>query len=89
MKWVVWTLHLVQLSAEALEYVLLVDLKDGLAFIEHGVDQHAQGVHIRSHVTADGQDVLRSDIFWVREAERREIGVPLFTNILGLKDRNT
>ncbi len=41
-KIAVWTLHLVQLSAEALKYVVLVDLKDRLAFIKHGVDQYAQ-----------------------------------------------
>lgn len=77
--------HLVQLPAEALKNVMLVDLENRLALIEYGMHDHAQRVHVRGRVTADGQDVLRGQVFGVGEAEWRKIGLPLFTCVLRLK----
>lgn len=77
--------HLVQLPAEALKYVMLVDLENRLALIEDSVHDHAQRVHVGGRVTADGQDVLRGQVLWVSEAERRKVGLPLFTCVLELK----
>lgn len=77
--------YLVQLPAEALENVMLVNLENRLALVEDGVHDHAQRVHVGGWVTADGQDVLRGQVFRVGEAERREIGLPLFTCVLRLK----
>lgn len=77
--------HLVQLPAEALKYVMLVDLENRLALIEDGVHDHAQRVHVGGGVTADGQDVLGGQVLGVGEAEWREVGLPLFTRVLGLK----
>lgn len=77
--------HLIQLPAEALKYVVLVDFENRLALIEDGVHDHAQRVHVGGGVTADGQDVLRGEVLRVGEAERREVGLPLFTRVLKLK----
>lgn len=77
--------HLVQLPAEALKYVMLVDFENRLALIEDGMHDHAQRVHVRGGVTADGQDVLRGQVLRVGEAEWREVGLPLFTCVLKLK----
>lgn len=76
--------HLVQLPAEALKDVMLVDLENRLALIEDCMHDHAQRVHVRGRVTADGQDILRGEVLRVREAEWREVGLPLFTCVLGL-----
>ena len=77
--------HLVQLPAEALKYVMLVDLENRLSLIEDGMHDHAQRVHVGGRVAADGQDVLRGQVLWVSEAERRKVGLPLFTCVLELK----
>lgn len=77
--------HLVQLPAKALKNVMLVDLENRLALIEDGMHDHAQWVHVRGRVTADGQDVFRGQVLGVGEAERREVGLPLFTRVLRLK----
>lgn len=79
------TPHLVQLPAEALEDVVLVDLENGFALVEDGVHDHAQRVHVGGRVAADGQDVLRGEVLGVGEAERREVGLPLLTRVLGLR----
>lgn len=76
--------HLVQLPAETLENILLIDLEHRLSLIEDCVHDHAQRVHVRDGVTADGQDVLRSHVFRIRQAEGGQIGVPLFTYVFGL-----
>lgn len=77
--------HLVQLPAKTLKNVMLVDLENGLALVKDGMHDHAQGIHVRGRVTADGQDVFRRQVLGVGEAERREVGVPLFTRVLKLK----
>lgn len=77
--------HLVQLPAEALKNVVLVDLENRLALIEDGMHDHAQRVHVGGRVTADRQDVLRGQVLGVREAKWRKIGLPLFTCVLRLK----
>lgn len=64
---------------------MLVDLENRLALIEDGMHDHAQRVHIRGGVAADGQDVLRGQVFRVGEAERRKVGLPLFTCVLRLE----
>lgn len=38
--------YLVQLPAEALENVMLVNLENRLALVEDGVHDHAQRVHV-------------------------------------------
>ena len=77
--------YLVQLPAEALENVMLVNLENRLALVEDSVHDHTQRVHVGGWVTADGQDVLGGQVLRVGEAERREIGLPLFTCVLRLK----
>lgn len=77
--------HLIQLPAEALKNVVLVDLENRLALVEDGMHDHAQRVHVGGGVTADGQDVFRSQVLRVGEAERRKVGLPFFTRVLGLK----
>lgn len=63
---------------------MLVDLENRLSLVEDGVHDHAQRVHVGGRVAADGQNVLRGQVLGVREAERREVGLPLFTRVLGL-----
>lgn len=77
--------HLVQLPAEALKNVMLVYLEDGLALIKNGVHDDPQRVHVRGGVTTNRKYVLRSQILWVREAEWRKVGFPLFARVLWLK----
>lgn len=64
---------------------MLVDLENRLALVEDGMHDHAQRVHVGGRVTADGQDVLRGQVFRVGQAEWREVGLPLFTCVLRLK----
>ena len=74
--------HLVQLPAETLKNVMLVDLEYRLALVEHSMHDDAKGVHVRDGVAADGQDVLRGQVLGVGEAQRRKVGFPLFTCVL-------
>ena len=73
------------MPAEALEYVVLVDLENRLALVEDGMHDHAQRVHVGGGVTADGQDVLGGQVLRVREGEWGEVGLPLFTCVLRLR----
>lgn len=68
---------------------MLVDLENRLALVEDGMHDHAQRVHVGGGVAADGQDVLGGQVLGVGEAERREVGLPLFTCVLGLKGDET
>lgn len=77
--------HLVQLPAEAFKDVVFVDLENWLALVEDGVHDHAERVHVRGRVAADGQDVLGGQVLRVGEAEGRQVGIPLFTRVLGLR----
>lgn len=77
--------HLVQLPAEAFKDVVFVDLENWFALVEDGVHDHAERVHVRGRVTADGQDVLGGQVLRVGEAEGRQVGIPLFTRVLGLR----
>lgn len=76
--------HLVQLPAETLKNVMLVDLENRFAFIEYSVHDHTEGVHVGGRVAADGQYVLRGQVLGVREAQRRKVRFPFFTCVLGL-----
>lgn len=66
---------------------MLVDLENRLAVIEDGMHDHAQRVHVRGRVAADGEYVLRGQVLRVRETKRREVGLPLFTCVLGLNEK--
>lgn len=77
--------HLVQLPAEAFKDVVFVDLENWFALVEDGVHDHAERVHVRGRVAADGQDVLGGQVLRVGEAEGRQVGIPLFTRVLGLR----
>lgn len=69
---------------------MLVDLENRLSLIENGMHDHAQRIHVRGRVTADGEDVLRSQVLRVGEAEWREVWLPLFTCVFrlrGVEDR--
>lgn len=79
--------HLVQLPAEALKDVVFVDLENWFALIEDSVHDHAKGVHVRSGVAADRQNVLRGQVLGVGEAEGWQVGIPLFTRVLRLRSR--
>lgn len=79
--------HLVQLPAEALKDVVFVDLENWFALIEDSVHDHAKGVHVRSRVAADRQNVLGGQVLGVGEAEGRQVGIPLFTRVLRLRSR--
>lgn len=73
------------MPAKALKNVMLVDFENRLALVKDGMHDHAQGIHVRGRVTADGQDVFRRQVLRVGEAEWREVGLPLFTCVLRLK----
>lgn len=77
--------HLVKLPAETLKYVVLVDLENRLALIEDGVHDHTQWVHVRGRVAADREYVLGGQVLRVGQAQRRKVGLPLFTCILRLR----
>lgn len=79
--------YLIQLPAEALKDVVLVDLENGLSVVEEGVHDHAQRVHVGGTVAADGQDVLGRQILGVGEAEWGEVGFPFFARVPWLKGR--
>lgn len=64
---------------------MFVDLENWFALVKDGMHDHAKRVHVRGRVTADGQDVLRGQVLGVGEAERRQVGIPLFTRILRLR----
>lgn len=64
---------------------MFVDLENWFALIKDGMHDHAKRVHVRGRVTADGQDVLRGQVLRVGEAERSQVGIPLFTRVLWLR----
>lgn len=64
---------------------MFVDLENWFALVEDGVHDHAERVHVRGRVAADGQDVLGGQVLRVGEAEGRQVGIPLFTRVLGLR----
>lgn len=57
--------YLVQLPAETLKNVMLVDLENRLPLIEDSMHDHAQRIHVRGSVTANRQYVLGSQVLWV------------------------
>lgn len=75
------------MPAETLKNIVLVDLDYRLAFVENGVHYDSERVHVGGRVTADGQDVFRGQVLRVGEAERRKVGLPLFTCVLQLNSR--
>lgn len=64
---------------------MFVDLENRFALVKDGMHDHAKRVHVRGRVTTDGQDVLRGEVLRIGEAERRQVGIPLFTRVLRLR----